>query len=88
MNPAVSGALRGMGAVSAGLIVGTGLKLVGAVLTNPMRAPVCGVFLVAAFAAVALLRWPLVWVILALGLVACAYAWIRLRPEPAGPGRP
>ncbi len=83
MNPAVSGALRGMGAVSAGLIVGTGLKLVGAVRTNPMRAPVSAAFLVAAFAAVALLRWPLVWVILALGLLACAYAWTRLRPDSA-----
>ena len=88
MNPAVSGALRGMGAVSAGLIVGTGLKLAGAVRSNPMRAPVCGAFLVLTFAAVALLRWPLVWVILALGLVACAYAWVRLRPDSSTPGRP
>jgi chromate transporter len=88
MNPAVSGALRGMGAVSAGLIVGTGLKLVGALRSNPMQAPVCGAFLVAAFAAVALLRWPLVWVILALGLAACAYAWMRLRPRFAAPEQP
>jgi chromate transporter len=88
MIPAVSGALRGMGAVSAGLIVGTGLKLVGALRTNPMQAPVCGAFLVAAFAAVALLRWPLVWVILALGLVACAYAWAKLRPDTAKPEQP
>jgi chromate transporter len=83
MNPAVSGALRGMGAVSAGLIVGTGLKLVGALRANPMQAPVSSVFLVAAFAAVALLRWPLVWVILALGVVACGYAWMRLKPRVA-----
>ena len=88
MNPAVSGALRGMGAVSAGLIVGTGLKLVGALRSNPMQAPVCGALLVAAFAAVALLRWPLVWVILALGLAACAYAWMRLRPRLAAPEQP
>ena len=88
MNPAVSGALRGMGAVSAGLIFGTGLKLLGSLRTNPMQTPVCAGFLVLAFAAVALLRWPLVWVILALGLVACAYAWVRLRPDTAGPVRP
>ena len=88
MNPAVSGALRGMGAVSAGLIVGTGLKLVGAVRSNPMQAPVCGAFLVLTFAAIALLRWPLVWVIFALGLAACAYAWVRLRPDSVTPGRP
>jgi len=86
-NPAVAGALRGMGAVSAGLIVGTGLKLVGALRGNPMPAPVCGVFLVASFAAVALLRWPLVWVILALGVAACGYAWMRVRPAVAAPGQ-
>jgi len=74
--------------VSAGLIVGTGLKLVAAVRSNPMQAPVCSALLVLAFAAVALLRWPLVWVILALGLAACAYAWARLRPDIAKPGRP
>lgn len=78
-NTMVSGALRGMGAVSAGLIVGTGIKLVGALRSNPMQAPVSGALLIAAFAAVALLRWPLVWIILALGVVACGYAWLRLR---------
>ena len=85
MNPAVSGALRGMGAVSAGLIVGTGLRLVGALRTSPMQAPVCGALLIAAFAAVALLRWPLVWIILALGVVACCYAWMRLKPRFTAP---
>lgn len=88
MHPAVSGALRGMGAVSAGLIFGTGLKLVGALRTNPMRPPLCGAFLVAAFSAVALLRWPLVWVIVALGIVACLVAWIRLRPRNIAPEQP
>ena len=88
LNPAVSGALRGMGAVSAGLIVGTGFRLVGALRSNPMRAPVCGGFLVMSFTAVALLRWPLVWVILALGVVACGVAWIRLRPDAAAPEQP
>mgnify|MGYP001180835700 FL=1 len=88
MNPAVAGALRGMGAVSAGLIFGTGFKLVSALRSNPMRAPLCGAFLVLAFTAVALLRWPLVWVILALGAVACLVAWIRLRPAAAAPEQP
>lgn len=88
MNLAVSGALRGMGAVSAGLIVGTGLKLVGALRTSPMQAPVCAALLVSAFAAVALLRWPLVWIILALGVVACAYAWMRLKPRIAATEQP
>jgi chromate transporter len=88
LNPAVSGALRGMGAVSAGLIVGTGLKILPALRSNPMRAPVCGGLLVTAFATVALLRWPLVWIILVLGVMACAYAWLRLRPDTAVAQRP
>jgi chromate transporter len=87
LNPAIAGALRGMGAVSAGLIIGTGFKLVGALHTNPMRLAPCAFFLVAAFAAVALLRWPLVWVILALGLAACAMAWAHLRPRTAAADR-
>jgi len=79
-HPAVAGALRGMAAVSAGLIIGTGCKLAAALRANPLRLPVCTVLLSSTFAAVALLRWPLVWVILALGVVACAVAWTRLRP--------
>lgn len=87
MNPAVAGALRGMGAVAAGLIIGTGLKLVGALRANPMQVPVCGALLVAAFSTVALLRWPLVWVILVLGAGAFAWAWLRLKPHVATAGR-
>jgi chromate transporter len=78
-HPAVAGALRGMGAVAAGLILGTAFKLAGALRANPMGLPVCGGLGVLAFAGVALMRWPLVWVLLALGAIACVYAWRRLR---------
>jgi chromate transporter len=77
-NPAVAGALKGMGAVSAGLIVGTALKLLGALKENPMPVWVCAGFLILTFVAVAWLRLPLVWVILGFGVVACLYARIRL----------
>jgi chromate transporter len=77
--PAVTGALKGMGAVSAGLISGTALKLIGALRTNPMGTPVCTLLGVATFVAVALLRWPLVWVLLGLGVAGWAFAWYRLR---------
>jgi chromate transporter len=77
-NPAVAGALKGMGAVSAGMIVGTALKLVSTVRRNPMGEPVCITLAVLAFTGVALLRWPLVWVLLGLGSIACLYAWARL----------
>lgn len=81
--PAVTGALTGMGAVSAGLISGTALKLVGALRTNPMRIPVCTLLGAMTFAAVAWLRWPLVWVLLGLGLAGWAFAWLRLRGSAA-----
>ena len=79
LHPAVAGALKGMGAVAAGLIAGTGLKLATALRVNPMGLPVCLILAVLSFVGVALLRWPLVWVLLGLGSVACVYAWKRLR---------
>ena len=82
-NPVVAGALKGMGAVAAGLIVGTALKLMSALRANPMGIPACAVLLALAFVAVAILRWPLVWVLLGLGTVACLLAWRRLRAGTA-----
>lgn len=73
--PAARGALRGMGAIAAALITATGLKLIGALKTNPMGRPACALFAALAFVAIALLRVPLLWVLLAIGGVACAWAW-------------
>lgn len=78
-NPFVAGALRGMGAVAAGLIIGTALKLAPAVRRNPMGLPACIAFGAATFVLVALLRYPLVWVLLGLGAAACTVAWVRIR---------
>jgi len=78
MNPAVAGALKGMGAVSAGLIVGTGLKLASALRNSPMGVPICIALGAICFVAVALLRWPLVWILLVLGALACTWAYRRL----------
>lgn len=78
--PQAQGALRGMGAVAAGLIAATGLKLVGALRKNAMGMGACIGFALASFVAVALLRWPLAWVLLGLGTVACTWAWHRLAP--------
>ena len=85
-HPAVAGALKGMGAVSAGLFVGTGLKLAGALRSNPMGASICTGFAAVCFVAVALLHWPLVWVLLILGAIACLWAFKRL-PSRAAPER-
>jgi len=79
----VQGALRGMGAVAAGMIAATGIKLVAALRKNAMGMGVCLGFAAASFAGVALLRWPLAWVLLGLGSLACAWAWHRLAPGGA-----
>lgn len=82
--PAVAGALKGMGAVSAGLIAGTALKLIGTLRSNVMGAQACALIAAAVFVAVALLRWPLIWVLLGFGTFTCALAWLRLlrRAQP------
>jgi chromate transporter len=77
-NPQVVGALRGMGAVAAGLVTATGLKLLPALRKNVMGVAVCAAFAVLAFIAIALLKLPLAWVLLGLGGIACAYAWRKL----------
>jgi chromate transporter len=87
-NAFVAGALRGMGAVAAGLIIGTALKLMPALRRNPMGLPLCTAFGVATFVLVALLRYPLVWVLLSLGVLACAVAWLRVRSNPPAEGPP
>lgn len=76
--PQVAGALRGMGAVAAGLVTATGLKLFGALGRNPLGMPLCTALGLATFACIALLRLPLAWVLLGLGGLACVLAWRRL----------
>ncbi len=74
-SPSVQGALRGMGAVAAGLIAASGIKLVAALGKNPMGLWVCTGLAVLSFVAVALLRIPLPWVLFVLGSGACFWAY-------------
>ena len=76
--PLVAGALRGMGVVAAGLVVATALKLAQGLRDNAMGAGLCAALALGAAVAVALLRWPLVGVVLVLGGAACAWAWVKL----------
>ena len=75
------GALRGMGAVAAGLITATGLKLTSALPHNVMGLGACLVFAVLTFVGVGLLRLPLAWVLLGLGAVAGIFAYRKLAPN-------
>jgi chromate transporter len=84
--PAVAGALKGMGAVAAGMIAGTALKLANALRSNPIGLPGCALLAAMSFGAVGLLRWPLVWVLLGLGTLACVIAGRRLARTAAGKG--
>jgi chromate transporter len=77
--PMVTGALRGMGAVAAGLVLSTGLKLLGTLRRNAMGVNMCLVVGALTLLATAWLRLPLVWVIAGLGSLAIAFAWHRLR---------
>ena len=79
-HPGVAGALRGMGAVAAGLIAATGLKLLGALQASPLGVGNCMALGLACFVAIALLHWPLAWVLLGLGSSASALAYRKLAP--------
>jgi chromate transporter len=76
--PQVAGALRGMGAVAAGLILATALKLAPTLKRSPLGLWPSAAIAVASALAIGWLRWPLVWVVLALGLTGFAWAWYRL----------
>jgi len=76
--PQVAGALRGMGAVASGLIFATAFKLAPTLKRSPMGLWPCVAIALASATAIGLLRWPLVWVVLALGVTGFAWAWHRL----------
>ena len=77
--PAVSGALRGMGAVAAGLVVSTAVKLAPTLKKNPLGRATGALLAALTLAGVGALRWPMVWVVLGLGSVGMALAWRGLR---------
>jgi chromate transporter len=68
------GMLRGMGAVSAGLIAAVGIKLMGALKNNPMGMLTCIGIGALTFVAIGLLRLPLAWVLLSLGPLASVWS--------------
>jgi chromate transporter len=77
------GALRGMGAVAAGLIAATGIKMIAALKFNPMGLTFCTAVMLATFTGVSLFRWPLLWVLLGIGSLACAWAYVQLSRQEA-----
>lgn len=79
-HPGVSGALRGMAAVSAGMLGAAGLKLATALANSALPRRWCVLLSAAGFALVALLRVPLPYVLLGVGGLGFALAYRRLAP--------
>ncbi len=77
-HPSVVHALRAMGAVAAGLILATGIKLIAALKSNPLGPRVCSALSALCFVGVALLRLPLIYPLFGLGFVACILAYRKL----------
>lgn len=76
--PQVAAAVRGMGAVSSGLVMALALKLLPALRRNPLGRPLWVPVSVAVALAVGLWRWPLVAVIGGIGGLSWALAWWQL----------
>jgi len=77
-EPLVAGALHGMGAVAAGLIVAMAIKLVPTLARNPLGRVPCTLALLATLVVVGGLRWPMAYAVLGIGGAAVAAAWWRL----------
>jgi chromate transporter len=77
--PVVSNALRGMGAVSAGLIIATGCKLLPSLNKSPLGRVPALVLTLLTIAAAVYWRLPLPQLLLSLGSLGVALAWWGLR---------
>jgi chromate transporter len=79
--PMVAGALRGMGAVAAGLVMATAIKLFGGLRRHPLGRRWCLVYAGLTAVLVGGLRWPLVAVVLGLGGGSVLHVWWHLRRQ-------
>jgi chromate transporter len=77
-HPVMAGALHGMGAVAAGLMIGMALKLAAALRRNPLGPLLCALLGLATVVLVAVLRLPLVGVLGGLGAAGWGLARWRI----------
>ncbi|WP_409028296.1 chromate transporter [Janthinobacterium sp. SUN098] len=77
-NPQMAGALRGMAAVSAGMIAATGVKLATALARHPLPLWLTLSITVLGVLMVAVLRWPLLYILLGLGGIGCLLTYRKL----------
>jgi chromate transporter len=76
--PAVASALQGMGAVSAGLIAGTSLKMASSLRTHPLSFFIAIIFTLITFVLLAVVKFPLIPVMLVMGISSCMLTYFRI----------
>ena len=82
---AVAGAVRGMGAAAAGLIGAAAIKMLSGLQNNLLGTKMCALLIALTFICVGLLRWPMVYTVLGLGVPAFTYAWVLVRKAQSDP---
>ncbi len=77
--PAIAGALHGMGAVSAGLIGGTSLKMAASLKTHPLTFFGAITFTVITFTLLAIVKFPLIPVLLIMGTLSVFLTYWKIK---------
>ncbi|MFZ6848402.1 chromate transporter [Undibacterium sp. RuRC25W] len=77
-HPGVAGALRGMSAVTSGMIFASGLKLIPALNNHPLSRALALILSVVCFVCIGLFRIPLLYVLLGLGALSWRLVFNKL----------
>lgn len=85
---AISGALHGMGAVSAGLIAGTSLKMASSLKNHPLTFFGAISFTVCTFILMAVFKFPLIPVLLVMGSGSVFLTYLKIKHRPPSKDRP
>ena len=86
-HPQAQGALRGMAAVAAGIIIAAGLRLLPSLKKNVLPAHIQYALIALTFIAIALLRVRLIWVLAGPGGLAAVWAYRLLGQNNQGSGK-
>jgi len=78
---ALHGAMRGLAAVSAGMIAALALRMSAAMRFHPLHGAQLAVFVALTILFVAIFRWPLVGVLLGLGIISIGLTYWRLNNQ-------
>lgn len=84
-HPLISGALHGVGAVAAGMVLGSGFKLASTLPKHPLPLWLCATLTASGFVLMAWLQWPLLAVLFTVGSVGYALTWLKLTSNRASP---